>query len=1024
MSKSSKSTKTDTEEKLHLDYLKYTAEYEAKYGNKTIVLLQCGSFFEVYSILMPNGEYTNNKIVEFCEVCQMNCGQKKNVVDKLGQVWMAGFQTYLLEKYLPKLLDSGYTVVVYIQEKEKRSDGKFNRVLDKVYSPGTYLSCETDSSSQITNNIMCIWMHLSKPLQNSNSINMSKTKDTIIYGVSVVNIFTGKSSIFESKNTFLMNNTTFDELERYVSVYNPSEVIIISPFGTNDLQKIIQYSGIRSMTIHKIDSRDVNNKIISNCENQRYIKQILTTFYSEETFEICSEFNENIMATQSFCYLLNFIQEHNPDLVRKISIPVFNNTSDRMVLANHTLMQLNIIDDGSGQNNGQFSSVLSLLNKCCSSIGKRKFQYQLTNPTFDEEWLNNEYQITSKMLMSENYVIVEAFRKILTKIKDIEKICRQIVVRKIYPSSIANLYKTIDHVRQMNTCLFEMPDICDYLCSDFPMDQTLSYDFVEKKCADIYDFLNKNLIIESCEKISSMTSFETNIIQRGVSDKLDKAIDEYDLSCTSFNLIKNYLNKLMQDFEKSPDTKYVDIHKTEKSGSSLQITSKRSGVLKQILSTIVSKTTGEGKIQLDKDINLSINLSEIKFKSSGTSSTTVEIESSQLFQLSKNMIRLKDIINTLISEAYLMIISKLENERLDDLEKLTKYIAKIDVLQCKAYLAKEYNYCCPIIDSDAESAYVSSYDLRHCLIEHIQQNEIYVTNDLQLGGEKRGTLLFGTNAVGKTSIIRATGVAIIMAQSGLFVPCSKFIYKPYTAIYSRILGNDNIFKGLSTFAVEMSELRIILKMADENSLILGDELCSGTESESALSIFAAGLMELSKKSACFIFATHFHEILKFDEISNLQNMSTKHMAVRYDRESDCLIYDRKLRDGSGPRIYGLEVCKSLYLEDEFLELAYSIRNKYYPENQGILSSNKSVYNARKVKGTMCERCGKNKGEEVHHLQQQQDANEDGFIGSFHKNHPANLEYLCEVCHDEIHKKKEASPNLRKKTTKGYKVVVQ
>ena len=52
-------------------------------------------------------------------------------------------------------------------------------------------------------------------------------------------------------------------------------------------------------------------------------------------------------------------------------------------------------------------------------------------------------------------------------------------------------------------------------------------------------------------------------------------------------------------------------------------------------------------------------------------------------------------------------------------------------------------------------------------------------------------------------------------------------------MYSRILGNDDIFRGLSTFVVEMSELRVILKSADKNSLMLGDELCSGTETESA-----------------------------------------------------------------------------------------------------------------------------------------------------------------------------------------------
>ena len=110
-----------------------------------------------------------------------------------------------------------------------------------------------------------------------------------------------------------------------------------------------------------------------------------------------------------------------------------------------------------------------------------------------------------------------------------------------------------------------------------------------------------------------------------------------------------------------------------------------------------------------------------------------------------------------------------------------------------------------------------------------------------------GILLYGTNAVGKTSFIKAIGISIIMAQAGLYVPALEFTYYPYKTLFTRILGNDNIFKGLSTFAVEMTELRTILQMADENSLILGDELCSGTESDSALSIFVAGLEILHKK---------------------------------------------------------------------------------------------------------------------------------------------------------------------------------
>jgi DNA mismatch repair protein MutS len=360
------------------------------------------------------------------------------------------------------------------------------------------------------------------------------------------------------------------------------------------------------------------------------------------------------------------------------------------------------------------------------------------------------------------------------------------------------------------------------------------------------------------------------------------------------------------------------------------------------------------------------------------------------------------------------------------------------------------------MDSISEKSFVDARDLRHVLIEHLQQQEIYVPNDICLGKKEiieetntiDGILLYGTNAVGKTSFIRALGIAIIMAQSGMYVPCSKFIYKPYTAIYSRILGNDNLFKGLSTFAVEMSELRVILKNADKNSFILGDELCSGTETESALSIFMASLQELDKKDCSYIFATHFHEVLKYDELLDLQKrerITIKHLEVWFDREKQCLVYDRKLKSGAGTRNYGLEVCKSLFLSEHFLERAYNIRNKYYPENQGFLTHNESRYNSKKIRG-VCEMCNTNIGEEIHHMYPQEMAESGGYIstedsGVFHKNHPANLMSICEKCHLNMHHPTSLGDSSvvselsdttssatttktkriirRKKTTKGY-----
>ena len=285
-----------------------------------------------------------------------------------------------------------------------------------------------------------------------------------------------------------------------------------------------------------------------------------------------------------------------------------------------------------------------------------------------------------------------------------------------------------------------------------------------------------------------------------------------------------------------------------------------------------------------------------------------------------------------------------------------------------------------------------------------------------------GMLLYGTNAVGKTSFIRALGISIVMAQSGLYVPATSFKFAPYKYIFTRILGNDNLFKGLSTFAVEMSELRTILRLANQNSLVLGDELCSGTESISAVSIFVAGIQSLHAKRCSFIFATHLHEIIAYDEITSLENVSLKHMSVIYDKTRDCLIYDRKLKDGPGTNMYGLEVCKSLSLPEDFLAAALTCRQKYHPLAGSILDNKTSHYNASVIKG-MCENCAIHPAVDVHHLIHQQDANENGIIKKqdllLHKNHPANLLNLCQKCHDEFHSDTKSEKRYKKvKTTKG------
>lgn len=998
---------------IYTDYFTYAKQYSQRYGDKTIVLMQVGAFFEVYGVKnMSTLDILYSEIVEFAEICQLNISEKTQSF-ALGQIVMAGFRDFTLDKYLSRLTDNGYTAVVYVQEKRGKD---IHRVLDKVYSPGTYVSCDTDSSPVISNYIMCVWLETYKSMRYKTSPGLL-SRDTLVYGVSVVNIFTGESSMFQHETPYYLTVETFDELERYVSVYTPSEILIISPFDERDVNTILQFSGIQSKSIHILDIRDNTNIKVHHCSSQKYISEILSHFFGEEAYAICNEFETNIIATQSLCYLLNFIQEHNSQLIKNITLPVFNNTSNRMVLANHTLRQLNIIGDLSvqQQDSKRLSSVLSFLNKCCSPMGRRKFQYQLTNPSFDVKWLNMEYNMIGTMLRDKNIDLVD-IRKHLMQIRDLDKLCRQLLIRKIYPSSIYHLYLSMQQTRCMTNTLKSNDDILQYLCGSVGS----GYEFINKYINEIIMFLETTFELEICKNTSSLHTFTENIIKRGISSVLDNAMDVYEQAQKNFNRIHGLLNTIIQERDNTSDVEYVKVHETEKSGLFLQITMKRSQILKSMAEDPLYKSNTYEIIP-----GVYIKLSDIRYTKSSASNYTIELPI--LSEISRILLTSKIELNQLISTTYLSILETLERDHYVGIERISQYIANIDVLQSKTYVAKEYNYCEPILDEIADKSYIIAGEIRHCLIEHIQQNELYVVNDIALGidGEVNvdGILLYGTNAVGKTSLIRALGIAVIMAQAGMYVPCTSFKYKPYTAIFSRILGNDNLFKGLSTFAVEMSELRVILKMADQNSLILGDELCSGTETESALSIFAAGLMNLHTKRSSFIFATHFHEIIHYDEITKLDSVVMKHMSVSYNRELDCLVYDRKLKDGSGPRTYGLEVCKSLYMDESFLNLAYSIRNKYYPDTKGVLSYTPCVYNANKLR-SMCEMCGMKMSDETHHLHEQQFADNNGFIGTFHKNHKANLLSVCEECHNKIHNdadEKTIQPIVRKKTTKGYKL---
>ena len=934
-------------------YFSLLSDYQSKYGKKTFLLMQVGSFFEFYSM-----KETDENMQSFTSLCDLKIAQKGD------NYYMAGFRDYVLDKYLSKLNDSEYTTVVFVQEEVE--PGVFKRKEFGVFSPGTTF---LDDDVKLTNNISCIWIYRQK----------IRIPGVIIFGISNIDIYTGKVDVFEYENLYYHNPTTYDDIERFISIYNPNELVVVHNIEDKVLDGILQYINLKSKKITRVNLHDSSCSFNSNalkCESQVFQNEIIQKFYPcLNKNMVLNQLFDKTMAFQSLCFLLDFVSQHNASLAKNLDEPCLNKNFNHLILANHSLKQLNIIDYGDYQ--GQCSSVLKLLNTCKTKVGKREFQRILLNPSYNPIELSKSYDITDHCISKEYN-----WNEYLSQLCDIEKIHRKIILERATPSEYYQLY---------NTC-----NIFNKISLDFTDDFLHKYihlkDTLEESSKIIFS-LNSFMNIDIAKNTNELNELCDNLILRGIDYELDKSCQEKMECRDKFDSIIKFLNQSYNDLDKKC-TDAFKIHETERNGFSIHITKKRWTTFKGSLSHFKNITLQFFSKYFQ--VNDTFTFDTTKLEVFDYNASTYSLSSKELNDLTHAMSTNTSKFEYNLKRVYSLIHSKMNLSY----SSIIYTMRQLDVLNTKCENAIRYNYVKPEIDTSNTKSYFNATGIRHALIEHLDKQETYVTNDLCLGNKELGMLLYGTNAVGKTSLIKAIGICIIMAQAGMYVPCTSFVYHPYQYLFTRIIGNDNIFKGLSTFAVEMSELRVILQQCNQNSLILGDELCSGTEIDSALSIFVSGLETMYSKESTFIFATHFHSIQTFDEIEKMPRLIMKHLSVKYNYELKQLIYDRKLHDGAGESVYGLEVCKSLNLPDTFLSRAYEIRNKYNITTSSILTLPTTKYNRDKIRG-ICEFCKKNMGTETHHLEYQKNA-VNGHVDGVQVDHVANLASICEACHKNIH----------------------
>ena len=217
-------------------------------------------------------------------------------------------------------------------------------------------------------------------------------------------------------------------------------------------------------------------------------------------------------------------------------------------------------------------------------------------------------------------------------------------------------------------------------------------------------------------------------------------------------------------------------------------------------------------------------------------------------------------------------------------------------------------------------------EARHPVVETLLGGSNgFVPNSISLGTDpSRLLLLTGPNMAGKSTLMRQTGLCILLAQCGLPVPATSMRLSPCDGFFSRMGASDKILEGESTFMVEMKETAAILRHAGRNSFVLIDEIGRGTSTEDGLSIARAVLEHLHDVTLCVgIFATHYHELsIDADSLPHAQNAS---MEIREWMGE--LIFLRSLKMQPAESSYGIYVAKMAGLPKNVIARAQKLLNE-------------------------------------------------------------------------------------------------
>ncbi|MEX2476996.1 MAG: DNA mismatch repair protein MutS [Gracilimonas sp.] len=580
--------------------------------------------------------------------------------------------------------------------------------------------------------------------------------------------------------------------------------------------------------------------------------------------------------------LMHYMQETQKAYLRHLRRLYAYESNEFMSLDAATKRNLELAT--SIQEGGTEGTLISILDDTCTAMGGRLLRRWIMRPLKRLKPIQQRLDAVEKLFSSHD--VRKSLREELEQIGDMERLISRICMGRTNARDVVQLKLSLAQIPRLKSQISSIDD---------PL---------------LQDILGRlKLLIEVQERINSALKEDPpasvrdgGMIAEGFNEELDELRDVAKNG-------KKYIAKIKDELAKEHNISSLKIGYNKVFGYYIEVTNTHKD---KVPDSFIRKQT---LVNSERYITPKLKEVEEKVLSAEERSKTLEYE--------------------LFEELRLYVA-----EFADDVQQVAQAVGELDVLQGFAAVAFRNNYAKPEVGDHEE---IDIEKGRHPVVEKsLPMGEPFIPNDIKLNNEDQQILIItGPNMAGKSIILRQTGLIVLLAQVGSFVPAKSANIGMVDKIFTRVGASDNLAAGESTFLVEMNEAANILNNATPRSLILLDEVGRGTSTFDGLSIawsLAEYLHNHAPVAAKTLFATHYHELNELEQMYE----RTKNYNVQVKEHDGKVVFLRKLVRGGADHSYGIQVADMAGLPQVVIERAKEILKNLESHSLDITNKNGSV----------------------------------------------------------------------------------